>query len=117
VSNLKHVWRDLHVLAFTQSQGASNPEEAIKSLCRMLIDEVGVDGPPFTPEIFTSFRGVVSVKRIPINEAGRLIPLKSGFEIEVNSGHTIEKQNFSINHEICHTFFIEHGSSRTKIDW
>jgi Zn-dependent peptidase ImmA (M78 family) len=103
-------------LALTQSQGVSSPEEAITLLCKALIDEAGDCGPPFTPEILASFRGVVAVKRVPMKEAGRLIPFTSGFEIEVNSGHTKEKQNFSVNHEICHTFFIEYGSGRAKTD-
>jgi Zn-dependent peptidase ImmA (M78 family) len=109
-------WHDSHVLALVQSQGIANPEEAITSLCSALIDEAGSDGPPFTPEILASFRGVTAVKRIPIKEAGRLIPLNNGFEIEVNSSHTPEKQNFSIDHEICHTFFTEFGSRQIKTD-
>jgi Zn-dependent peptidase ImmA (M78 family) len=116
VSKPKRSWHDSHVLALAQSQGAANPEEAITSLCTALIDEAGSDGPPFNPEILASFRGVITVRRIPIKEAGRLIPLKDGFEIEVNSDHTPGKQNFSIDHEICHTFFAELGSRQIKTD-
>ncbi len=116
MSNAKYNWHDLQVLALSQSQGVSDPEEAIKSLCRALIDEIGASGPPFRPDILASFRGVVSVRRIPMREAGRLIPLVDGFEIEVNSNHTLEKQNFSIDHEVSHTFFAEFGSRQTKVD-
>jgi len=116
VSKPQHNWHDSHVLALAQSQGAANPEEAVTSLCTALIDEAGANGPPFKTDILASFRGVVTVRRIPIKEAGRLIPLKDGFEIEVNSGHSPEKQNFSIDHEICHTFFAEFGSRKTKTD-
>lgn len=117
MNKLRRNWHDSNVLALAQSQGVADPEEAINSLCADLIDEVGSNGPPFNPEILASFRGVIAVRRIPIKEAGRLIPLKDGFEIDVNSGHTPEKQNFSINHETCHTFFAEFGPRQIKTDF
>jgi hypothetical protein len=116
VNASKHIWIDSQVLALMKSQNSDDPEYAIKSLCKQLIDEAGIDDPPFKPEVLASFRGVKTVQRLPIKEAGRLIPLPNGFEIEVNRHHPRGKQNFSINHEICHTFFTEYGSSGIKID-
>lgn len=112
----KHIWRDSQVLALMKSQNSDDPENAIKSLCKQLIDEAAADNPHFKPEVLASFRGVKTVQRLPMKEAGRLIPLPNGFEIEVNSHHPRGKQNFSINHEVCHTFFTEYGSSGIKID-
>lgn len=117
MSNRKHIWHDSHVLALARSQGTSDPEEAIRVLCKALIDETGSCGPPIKPEILASFRGVDAIRRVPMKEAGRLIPVGDSFEIEVNDSHTAEKQNFSIDHEVCHTFFAEFTSHQTKTDW
>lgn len=109
-------WHDQRVLALAQSQGVADPEVAVRSLCAALIDETGLATPPFTAEVLASFRDVVAIRRKTMREAGRLIPLDQGFEIEVNSGHVAGKQNFSINHEICHSFFAEYGQTRVMVD-
>ncbi len=116
MSRQKRSWYDSQVLALAKSQNVHDPEQAIVSLCAALIDEAGFNEPPFSTEILASFRGVVSLKRIPIKGAGRLIPSNNEFEIQVNSDHSLEKQNFSIGHEICHTFFSEFGAPQTKTD-
>lgn len=111
-----HPWYDKKVLALAQNQGTSDPEQAMRSLCHSLIDEAGFTKPPFKSEILASFRDVISIERVPMREAGRLVPLETGFEIDVNEIHTLAKQNFTINHEVCHTFFSEVGSPQIKTD-
>jgi hypothetical protein len=94
----------------------SDPEEAIRQLASTLIDEVAMGAPPFNPEILVSYRGVVAVRCLPMKEAARLIPSPAGFEIDVNADHTPGKQNFSIGHEVSHTFSAEFGAEEVKVD-
>jgi hypothetical protein len=96
--------------------GITDPVFAVKRLCKELIDEVGFYGPPFKPEVLASFRGVKEIIRRPMRQAGRLIPLDDGYRIEVNSEHSQGKQRFSINHEVCHTFFADFSEPQIAVD-
>ncbi|MBP7967059.1 ImmA/IrrE family metallo-endopeptidase, partial [Candidatus Woesebacteria bacterium] len=58
--------------------------------------------------ILASYQGVISIKYPDMNESesGKLIA-KDGnrYEILVNGRHSSTRQNFTLAHEICHTFF------------
>lgn len=99
----RRLWhsRDAHALcAYT---GIADPPTAIRYLASKLIDRVGFQAPPFEPEVIASFQGVYDVRRVEMQNAGRLRPTGEGLVIEVNASHSTGKQNLTINHETTHT--------------
>jgi Zn-dependent peptidase ImmA (M78 family) len=92
--------------------GVDDPAAAIRVIARRLIDEAQFVQPPFTPEILASFSGVRDVRRVHMQSAARLVPMgDSGLTIEVNQGHSVGKQNFSIDHEVVHTLLPTYDGS------
>jgi hypothetical protein len=87
----------------------TDPEQLILRLCRQLLAECPT-GAGLTPlHVLGSCQGVRSYNSKPIHPeagcSGLLIPSDGGYEITVNSSEPQERQNFSIAHEIVHTFF------------
>lgn len=96
-------WYSREAQALIQKTHESDPVRAITKLAAALIDETGLDQPPFDPCIMASFQGVQQVRYIPMRSAARIVPGEGGLIIEVNETHSRGKQNFSIDHEIAHT--------------
>lgn len=77
---------------------------------RQLIKISGIKDPPFLPEKFAQLQQINRIVKEDLGElSGLLLPLREGFEIKVNITHSPERQNFSIAHEIGHTFLWEKG--------
>lgn len=73
-----------------------------------LIRKSGVSTPPFLPQRMAHLQGVKRVLKEDLGSlSGLLLPLEDGYEIKVNATHSPERQNFSVAHEIAHTFFYE----------
>ena len=97
------------VAALCASHGETDPEQLILRLCQELIDHCALQAGPIPLRVLASWQGVREIHRSPIHPAsgcsGLLVPSDGGYEITVNSGEPRERQNFSIAHEIVHTFF------------
>lgn len=98
-------WSNPIVLALCTAMGLEDPEQAILACARELSEETELRRPHQRLEVLASFREIIRIDRKPIPDAGRLIPTFEGLVIEVNSRNSAGRQNFSICHEIGHTFF------------
>jgi hypothetical protein len=110
----KREWHSKSVKALLRASGYDDPIAAILSRARQLISESGLTVPPFPPRILASLRGVKDVVKVKMELDGLLISLPDGFIIKVNADHSPQRQNFSINHEIAHTFFLEYDMSALR---
>ncbi len=100
---MRRRWFGRDAALLCQQMGVDDPVAAVRRLAHELIDDVGFDQPPFTPEILASFRGVREVRRVAMSSAARLVPRAGALAIELNSDHSVGKQNFSVDHEVMHT--------------
>jgi hypothetical protein len=87
--------------------GHSSPFEAIIARSRELLAEYGQLAPPFDPEQMAGRQRINRVDRCDITFDACLLPTQDGFRVEVCKYHSRGRQNFSIAHEIGHTFLIE----------
>lgn len=95
-------WFSPDARALCAVMGQSDPAEAMVRRAQDLLDEVSLTRPPFDPRILASWqRAIVEVR--DMRGDARLVPRAEGLLIEVNSGHSRGKQNFSIDHEVAHT--------------
>ena len=104
-------WSHPSVLALMNdaSQG-EEPRDVIQRKARALVNEaldLGWEGPPFDPKVLASFRGIDVVEAgEPIGSEARIFPTPSGtVRIEFDSSYPATRVNFSICHELAHTFF------------
>jgi len=107
----KRAWSHKSVLALLCAHpDIHDPERIIIEKAQTLVDEainLGWSGPPFDPETLASLRGIeVTHVDESIGSEARIFPKANGaVEIEVNAGYPKARVNFSICHEIVHTFF------------
>jgi hypothetical protein len=91
-----------------EATGKASPSEAIVARSRTLLTEYGRVCPPFNPEQMAGLQKITRIDRCDIPFDACLVPSEAGFRIEVCKYHSDRRQNFSIAHEIGHTFLIEH---------
>jgi hypothetical protein len=91
--------------ALAASADADDPIQAIELLVADLLEETEQAGPPVDLRLAASFRHVVKVEPTPMTDAGALVRTNSGLKIFVRATDNLRRQNFTIGHEICHTFF------------
>ncbi len=95
---------------------SQDPREIMQHLIRIRIDaarNLGWDGPPYDPRFLASTMGINSEKskKLILSEDAELHPNSDGkLVIRYNPDKPRTRQNFSIAHEICHTFFPEYES-------
>lgn len=103
-------WKNKSVESLIEETGYEDPIYAIKELSRNVImqaSQVGWSGPPFDPLELCKYLDMDISPNEDIVDA-RTIPLgKSNFRIEYNPYQTVNRVNFSICHEIGHTFFSD----------
>ena len=93
------------------SEISQDPEEIIRSLVREKIAEAREtlwEGPPFNPQVLASILGIPCEKsnELTHSEDAELHPAENGrMVIRYNPERPKARQNFSIAHEIAHTFF------------
>ena len=93
---------------------SQDPREIIQHLIRIRIDaarNLGWVGPPYDPRLLASTMGINSEKskKLILSEDAELHPTPDGkLLIRYNPDKPRTRQNFSIAHEICHTFFPEY---------
>jgi hypothetical protein len=91
--------------------GKRRPEEAILARSRGLLAELGRIEPPFSPEALAFLQGIRKITRADIPFDACLVPVEDGFHVELCKYHGKARQNFSITHEIAHTFLMEQEPS------
>jgi Zn-dependent peptidase ImmA (M78 family) len=110
--NLVGVSNRVNALYSRSGNRSSNPFIAIRALVQKLLREYGHSGPPFLPHRFCE---MTSVKVRFVNLDGcdaRLLPTRDGYIAEIQKLQAKTRQNFSICHEIAHTFFFpENGET------
>jgi hypothetical protein len=87
--------------------GHSSPFDAIVARSRVLLAEHGEFTPPFDPGRMAHLQKITRIDRADIPFDACLLPTDDGFRVEICKYHTRGRQNFSIAHEIGHTFLIE----------
>ena len=93
------------------SEISQDPEEIIPYLIRNELADArndGWSGPPFDPKLFASIKGIPCEKSDKLfhSEDAELHPTEGGRSIiKYNPNKPKTRQNFSIAHEIAHTFF------------
>lgn len=85
--------------------GADDPVAAMEICANDLLDDAGVAGPPVPLHVLASFQGIRTIERVEMESSGRLISGAGGSIVQVNSRESPPRQNFTIAHEIAHTFF------------
>lgn len=89
----------------------STATQAIIWYADMLVIESGMRVPPFRPANYAPIRKVNEIRYSSMAIDGRIFPTNNGyFTIELNRNRSLKRQNFSLAHEISHTFFFEAAS-------
>jgi len=104
-SNLKHP--SINALLLDANRGES-PEDVIRRKCRDIVyksKKYGWIGPAFDPKILASIRGIKVKASDTLPHEGLLVPTTPHPVIYYNSTSILERQNFTICHELAHTCF------------
>ena len=87
---------------------------------RVFIQKAGIDSVPVQLEKYLDWSGITLDinHQLKDTEAGRVIPLPDRTVIEVNGKHSVERQRFTVLHEIAHILLElpSNHSSITTID-
>ena len=97
-------WTNASVVGF--AGGADPVAKMEQEARRAVLDAVdqGWEGPPFDPIELANIRKIPVRPNAAVADA-RVLPIGSGYEIEYNPHRPRGRVNFSIAHEIAHTFF------------
>ena len=104
VSRTRFDWTNISVRRFAKDE---NPVEKMEDVTREIVlaaIENGWSGPPFDPIELANIRGIRVRPNASIAEA-RVFVVNDGFEIEYNPNKSRGRVNYSIAHEMAHTFF------------
>ena len=106
----RRTWKHKSVRALLRKGGGGTPEEIIRRKSRELVAEakaMGWAGPPFDPLLLASLRGISSRETRELFSAeAQLTPIEGRqLLLEFNPDRSAGRRNFSISHEIAHTFF------------
>lgn len=94
---------------------SNDPEEIIRSFVQKTLAEARKflwEGPPFNPEVLASILGISCEKtdKLTYSEDAELLPVENGrIIIRYNPDRPKARRNFSIAHEIAHTFFPDYN--------
>ena len=81
-------------------------KDRVVEAARQLLERAGISGPPVDPRNLAPLQGIVDIEEAPLGRTdAQLTPGPSGFTISVNAFASPQRKNFSIAHEIAHTFF------------
>jgi uncharacterized protein DUF955 len=86
----------------------NSPVDLFIGEARRLQRKSRIHGPPFDPRDYARSLGIRVVEREGMGLDGQLRPLGDGtFLIEVKEDATVSRKNFTIAHELGHTFFYD----------
>ena len=117
-------WTNASVVEFA---GGADPVDKMEREARQAVLEAvdrGWKGPPFDPIELANILSIAVRPNAAVADA-RVSPTEAGYEIEYNPHRPRARVNFSIAHEIAHTFFpdcaekVRHRSreGRAESDW
>jgi len=106
----RRAWRHRSVLALMQAHKSEDPEAIIRSKARDLVRRARADGwagPPFDPLILASLLGIRCRASTELFTAEAQLSPQPGQQLllEFNPERPDGRRNYSICHEIVHTFF------------
>jgi len=93
-----------------KAERGEDPEDVIRRKARAVVQDAlqsGWSGPPFSPEVLVSLKGITLQKTSEtIGADARIFPKADGtLLIEYDPTRSQRRVNFSICHELVHTFF------------
>jgi len=114
-------WKSPVVRWLLSSSKASNPETFMRQRAKDLLSATGQDSPPFSTRRVALLRKISRIEWAEIRNISELVPIHGGFFIRINNrvpvfgwdeskteGRPSSKfRNFSIAHEVGHTFFYD----------
>ncbi len=109
----KKRWTHKSVLQLIEESGNPDPLDEIKSRARKLVlraFEMGWEGPPYSPIQLAELIGIDVAPNDSVVDA-RILKEKKGFQIQYNPFQRPTRINFSVSHEIAHTFFSDCGDA------
>lgn len=103
-------WRHRSVRALMESAGCDDPELVVRGKARALVEKakaMGWSGPPFDPLALASLRGIHLRETTSLFTAeAQLVPMEGNqLLLEFNPNRPSGRKNYTIGHEIAHTFF------------
>lgn len=106
-------WQSEAAKSLMSQSGLDDPVQAMRAKANELLKEIKFSHPPVNLELAASFRGINKIVKVKAPYAAALIPMPqgNGFIIQVNAEHSRGRQNFSICHELGHTFLPDYTSS------
>ena len=107
---MKRQWTHKSVKSLMRLEGGEDPEEIIRAKARAAVSnarERGWTGPPYKPLLLASLLGIKTRKAKGIfSEEAQLRPVDGKqLLLEFNPERAAVRQNYSVCHEIAHTFF------------
>ena len=87
--------------------GQRSPKRAILARAEQLLEDFGGSRVLQSPTALAHAQRIVEIARLDISFDACLLPVPNGFRVELCRFHSSGRQNFSIAHEIGHTFLIE----------
>jgi hypothetical protein len=93
-----------------KSAGCDNPELVVRDKAQALVEKaksMGWSGPPFDPLILASLRGIHLRESTSLfTSEAQLVPIDGNqLLLEFNPDRPSGRKNYTIGHEIAHTFF------------
>jgi hypothetical protein len=118
-------WSHKSVRALIRSEGGGDPIEIIRAKSRSVVrwaKNLGWQGPPYDPLKLASLRGIRSKQSDGLFSAEAQLTPMDGEQLllEFNPNRAPCRKNFSISHELVHTFFddcfemVHHRKSNPK---
>lgn len=99
-------WTNASVRRFAEEENPIDKMERIARECVLDAVECGWTGPPFDPIELAAIRGIRVHPNAAISDA-RVFVVNDNFLIEYNPHKSRGRVNYSIAHEIAHTFFVD----------
>lgn len=115
-------WKSPAVRWLLKRSSAADPETLMREEAQKLIKALGQDSPPFLPQKFARLRKIKRIEWVNPPNLAELAPTKGGFILRVRNeiGENrslndeeswarpfVGRENFSIAHEIGHTYFYD----------
>jgi uncharacterized protein DUF955 len=110
VNGNARLWRHKSIRALVHSAGGGDPIEIIRSKSKEVVTwakRLGWKGPPFDPLTLASLRGIRARESTRLFSAeAQLTPMQGQqLLLEFNPARALCRRNYSISHELIHTFF------------
>jgi len=106
----RHRWRHKSVVALLNGKKTKDPTEVIRHKARELVQRArakGWSGPPFDPLVLASLLGIRCLPSTTLFSAEAQLSPQPGRQLllEFNPDRPDGRRNYSVCHEIVHTFF------------